>query len=106
MQQKPKPAVIEQRTLASSLSLGESLPQSLLNAPAQLLVSVVAMGQVGRTWPAWILEFHVANNAGSCITRQDVEVHVAIDHHQHEIIDLVIGKTRAEMAFYGGCYRF
>ena len=50
----------------------------------------VDLPQVRHGGPARVDKFHPGERLRLCITWNHMKVHIGIDHHQHQIIDLVI----------------
>ena len=64
--------------------------------PANLRARRVHPRKVGRTGPAGVMELPAFEAADAGIPGQDVKMNIRIHHHQHEIIDLVVGERVCE----------
>ena len=58
--------------------------------------------EVGWPWPALVGKFEPVPLPHSRIARDDMEMDVRVDHHQHQVIDPLIAAHRRQSAFDRG----
>jgi len=52
------------------------------------------MAKIGHRRPAGVGECNALKRNLVVVTRQNVKMHMRIDHHQHQVVDLLIAKAR------------
>jgi hypothetical protein len=70
---------------------GQHTRFSIAHRIGQGSVGFDRLGQVDRLGPEAVVVGLAGELPGAVIPRQDVEVHVGVDHHQHQVVDLLVG---------------
>jgi len=68
----------------------------LLDRSVHPSIRRIGPGKVGRAGPALVTKDLAGKRPRAGVPRHDMEMHVRVHHHQHEVIDLVIGKSPME----------
>jgi len=67
-------------------------------------IRVVKAGKIWWAWPTMIAVLPASGGSALGIPQQQMKMNIRINHHQHEIVDLVIRKGTSESPFDLSCY--
>ena len=67
--------------------------------PIGVGIRLCSLVEVGRARPTGVDELHVVEIAVSHISRNDMKMHIRVDHHQHQVVELVVVECLSQSRF-------